>query len=75
MDKWSKLADRQTIASLKASNIEAKFVENGEEAKKEAFALLPEGVVGSAVNKLLIINKEVKQGRITLILVNEVLGF
>lgn len=33
------------------------------------------GVPGSAVNKLLIINNEIKQGRIHLILVNEVLGF
>lgn len=32
-------------------------------------------VPGSAVNKLLIINKEIQPGRITLILVNEVLGF
>lgn len=30
---------------------------------------------GSAVNKILIIDKEIKQGRITMILVNEVLGF
>ncbi len=33
------------------------------------------GVAGSNVSKLLIINKEVQPGRITLILVNEVLGF
>ena len=33
------------------------------------------GVPGSSVNKILIINKEVQPGRITLILVNEVLGF
>ncbi len=33
------------------------------------------GVPGSAVNKLLIINKEMQPGRITLILVNEVLGY
>ena len=30
---------------------------------------------GSAVNKILIIDKEVKQGRIVMVLVNEVLGF
>lgn len=30
---------------------------------------------GSAVNKILIIDKEVKQGRIVVVLVNEVLGF
>lgn len=33
------------------------------------------GVSGSAVNKLLIINKEIQQDRITLIFVNEILGF
>lgn len=33
------------------------------------------GVSGSSVNKILIINKEVQPDRITLILVNEVLGF
>lgn len=33
------------------------------------------GVPGSAVNKLLVINKETQPGRITLILVNEVLGY
>jgi len=33
------------------------------------------GVPGSAVNKILIINKEAQKGRITIIFVNEVLGF
>jgi len=33
------------------------------------------GVPGSAVNKMLIVNKEVTPGRITMILVGEVLGF
>lgn len=33
------------------------------------------GVAGSSVNKILIINKEVQPQRITLVLVNEVLGF
>lgn len=33
------------------------------------------GVPGSSVNKILIVQKEVQPGRITLILVNEVLGF
>lgn len=40
------------------------------ERAKEAY-----GVPGSSVNKILIVNKEVQPGRITLILVNEVLGF
>ncbi len=33
------------------------------------------GVPGSAVNKILIVNKEITQGRITIILVREKLGF
>ena len=33
------------------------------------------GVPGSAVNKLLIFNKEIKSGRVRMIIVNEVLGF
>lgn len=33
------------------------------------------GVPGSAVNKILIVNREVQPGRITMILVNERLGF
>lgn len=33
------------------------------------------GVAGSAVNKILVVNKEVQPGRITMIIVNEVLGF
>jgi hypothetical protein len=33
------------------------------------------GVPGSAVNKLLIFNREAQPGRVTMILVNEVLGY
>ncbi len=33
------------------------------------------GVPGSSVNKLMVLNKEIQPGRVTLILVNEVLGF
>lgn len=33
------------------------------------------GVAGSSVNKILIINKEVKEGRINIIIVNKALGF
>ncbi len=47
MDKWNKLADKEsvnkTIQVLKENGINAKLVENGEEAKKEVFSLLPEG--------------------------------
>ena len=47
MDKWSKLADRQTIdktiEALKANGIEAQFVETGSEAKKKILEILPEG--------------------------------
>lgn len=47
MDKWNKLADEEsinkTIEALKANGIEAKFVENGEEAKREVLELIPKG--------------------------------
>lgn len=46
MDKWSQLASKESIEkaveSLKAHNIEAKFVETGEEAKKEVLSMIPE---------------------------------
>ncbi len=47
MSKWDQLADKEIInkvvEALKKNNIEAKFVENGEAAKREVFALIPEG--------------------------------
>lgn len=47
MDKWSQLADKETvdktISALKANGIDAKFVETGEEAKQAVLSLLPEG--------------------------------
>ena len=47
MDKWNRLADRQTIdktiEALKANGIDARFVETGEDAKKEILNLIPEG--------------------------------
>lgn len=47
MDKWNQLASKEsvdkTIEALKANNIDAKFVETGEDAKREVFAMLPEG--------------------------------
>lgn len=47
MDKWNKLAGKvsinKTIEALEANGIEAKFVENGEEAKKRVLELIPEG--------------------------------
>lgn len=47
MDTWKAPASREivekTIESLKSSSIEAIFVENGEEAKKKALELIPEG--------------------------------
>lgn len=47
MDTWTQLADaatlEKTIASLKANNIDAFFVENKEEAKKKLLELLPLG--------------------------------
>ena len=45
--KWNTLATKEsvekTIASLKANGIEAMFVENGVEAKKKAFEIIPKG--------------------------------
>ncbi len=62
-----------------------KIVKDDEEAKKRIYEYtLPleskraheaYGIPGSAVNKFLIINKEVQPGRITLIFINENLGF
>lgn len=62
-----------------------KIVKDTEEALKRIYEyVLPleaerakkaYGALGSNVSKLLIINKEVKAGRITLIFVNQVLGF
>lgn len=47
MDKWTKLADRQTInktiEALKANGINADFVENGQKAKEEVLRIIPEG--------------------------------
>ena len=47
MDNWNKLADKEivdkTIEALKANGIEAKFVQTGEDAKKEIFAIIPKG--------------------------------
>lgn len=47
MNKWIQLADKQTInktiQSLKANGINAKFVENAEDAKKAVLSLIPQG--------------------------------
>ncbi len=47
MSKWNQLADKESvdkaIVALKANNIDAKFVETGEEAKKEVFSMVPDG--------------------------------
>lgn len=47
MDKWNKLASKEsvdkTIESLKANGIAAKFVETGEDVKKEVLTLIPDG--------------------------------
>lgn len=62
-----------------------KIVKNFEEGLKRVYehslpleserARIAYGVPGSAVNKLLVLNKEIKQGRITIIIVKEKLGF
>ncbi len=47
MKDFSQLSDKQTIdktiEALKKNGIDAKFVETGEEAKKEVFSLIPDG--------------------------------
>ena len=47
MNKWNQLAGRQsidkTIEALKVNGIEAKFVESGEDAKREVLSLIPQG--------------------------------
>ncbi|MCL5784823.1 MAG: lactate utilization protein [Patescibacteria group bacterium] len=47
MSKWDKLPNQETInktvEALAANGINAKFVQNGEEARKEVFALIPKG--------------------------------
>lgn len=47
MDKWTQLADKETIDkvidALEANGIDAKFVEDAETAKKEVLLLIPEG--------------------------------
>jgi len=62
-----------------------KIVNNKEEGMKRIYeytlpleserAKKAYGAPGSDVDKMLIINREIQQGRITIILVNEVLGF
>lgn len=47
MNTWNKLADKKsidkTIQSLKENGIDAKFVESGDDAKKEVLSMIPEG--------------------------------
>ena len=47
MDKWNQLASKESIdkaiKALKVNGIDAKFVQTGEEAKKEVLAIIPEG--------------------------------
>lgn len=69
MDKWTKLADRQiidkAIEALKANGIDAKFVETGEQAKKEVFKIIPKGTevmtMASVTIDTLGISKEVQE--------------
>lgn len=69
MDKWNQLADKETIdrtiTALNANGIEAKFVENGEEAKKLVFSQIPEGAevmtMSSVTLDTLGISKEVQE--------------
>lgn len=47
MKDWSQLADQESInrviEALKANGIDAKFVQTGDEAKKEVYSLIPKG--------------------------------
>lgn len=47
MDKWTKLADRETVdkimALLKSNNIEAYFIQTSDEVRKKVLEMLPEG--------------------------------
>lgn len=70
MDNWTKLADKQTvdktIAALQANGIDAKFVETGEQAKEQVFALIPSGAEVMTMSSITIdslgISKEVQEG-------------
>lgn len=47
MNRWDQLASQESIDKaievLKANGIDAKFVQTGEEAKKEVFSMIPQG--------------------------------
>ena len=69
MDKWSQLASKESIdraiEALKANGIDAKYVANAEEAKKEVFELIPEGAEVMTMSSVTIdtlgISKEVQE--------------
>lgn len=69
MSKWNQLASKEvidkTIEALKANGIEAKFVATGEEARKEVFSLIPQGVEVMTMSSITIdtlgISKEVQE--------------
>jgi hypothetical protein len=56
VNKWNNLADKKTIektiAALKANGIDAVFVQNGEEAKKKALELIPQGAEVMAMTSM-----------------------
>ncbi len=70
MSKWDQLADKQTIdktiKALAANGIDARFVETGEQAKKEVFSLIPAGAEVMTMSSVTIdtlgISKEVQEG-------------
>ncbi len=69
MSQYDQLASKESvdkaIEALKANGIEAKFIETGEEAKKEVFSILPEGAevmtMASVTVDTLGISKEVQE--------------
>lgn len=72
MDKWNKLADKETInktiKALRANGIEAKFVETSEEAKKEVLSIIPDGaevmnMTSVTLETISVVNEILKSGK------------
>src|SRR5438132_1625990 len=77
---------RRTAAALEANGISVLRAADAAEAKRIVLGLIPDGSqvharaqaaygVHSGVNKVLIINREIVPGRVTVVFVDEVLGF
>jgi hypothetical protein len=76
---------KRSAAALEANGIKVLWAADAAEAKRIVLELIPDGAqvhhgqvtygIHSAVNKVLIINREVVPGRITVVFVDQVLGF